>query len=171
MEEQMKELLIKSKDDSTCMEKVVEIFSPLLKSYGRRAGWKIESEDMESLLTIRLIEIVRTMKVYDINGQNVNYIKNGIKYHYVNIVSRINKIQGEDFCDLCDYDNVGEEDETDTVFDHPIEGLDEKKKEILILKFKGMYTDQEIAETLHITRQAVNKQLRKAYKQLLPFAK
>lgn len=47
---------------------------------------------------------------------------------------------------------------------------DEKKRGILTLKFKGMYTDQEIADRLDITLQAVNKQLRKVYQQLIPYA-
>ena len=171
MEESIKELLIKGKEDSYYMEKVINTFSPLIKSYSRKAGWKIETEDMESLLTIRLIEIVRTMKVLDLDGQNVKYISTGIRFHFLNILKKINNIQEQENFDLDKLDNTGVADKTDTVFDELIQSIDEKKREILTLKFKEMYTDQEIADKLNITRQAVNKQLRKAYQQILPYAK
>lgn len=153
------------------MERVIKTFLPLIKSYSRKAGWKIESEDIESLLTIRLIEIVRTMKILDSDGQNVKYISTGIKFHFLNILKKINHIQDKEIFDLADFENTGETDNTDTVFYELLNSVDEKKREILTLKFKEMYTDQEIADRLNITRQAVNKQLRKAYQQLIPYAK
>lgn len=171
MEESIKELLIKGKEDSYYMDKVIKTFLPLIKSYSRKAGWKIETEDMESLLTIRLIEIVRTMKVLDLDGQNVKYISMGIKFHFLNILKKINNIQEQESFNLDDLDNTGATDKTDIVFHDLMNFVDEKKREILSLKFKDMYTDQEIADKLNITRQAVNKQLRKAYQQILPYAK
>lgn len=128
MEEQMKELLNKGKEDPYYMEKVIETFSPLIKAYGRKTGWKIESEDMESLLTIRLIELVKTMNVYDSDGQNVKYISTAIKYHFLNILQKINKIKDREIQDLSKFENKGCEDKTEAGFDSIIANMDEKRR-------------------------------------------
>lgn len=162
----VRDLLTTIQTQNRSLEDIIEMFRPLIRSYSFKSGWNIESEDMQSLLTIRLIEVAKTMRISEKDGENVNYIATAIRFHFLNIVKKINRIQDKEQLNF--EDTLGEVsiDTTDTIFEDMISILDSQKQYILKLKFKGMFTDAEIANILGKSRQSVHKQLKNAYKQL-----
>lgn len=165
----VKDLLTIIQTQDRGLEDIIEMFQPLIRAYSFKSGWKIESEDMQSLLTIRLIEVAKTMKISEKDGENVNYIATAIRFHFLNIVKRINRIQDNEQLNFEDTFGEVSIDNTDTIFDDMISILDSQKQYILKLKFKGMFTDIEIANILGKSRQSVHKQLKNAYKQLVKY--
>lgn len=160
-------LLRNAKNDPRDMLEIITQFKPLLASYGRKNGWRLDQEDMESVLVIRLIELIKEMDIPDEPGAAVKYIAFGIKCHFLNVVKKLNKIADSE-CSAEFVEQSSHYDTCDIGFDSMIEDLDSRKQEVLRLKFKEMLTDKEIADKLGISRQAVNKQLRQAYKELIP---
>lgn len=161
------ELLNHAKTDPNSMLDVINQFKPLISSYSRKNGWKIEREDLESMLTIKLIETVKQMEVPEDVGACVNYISSRVRFSFLDLVKKLNKISDSEVSSEF-MEQAIEYDRTDIDFNSIISSLDSKKQEILKLKFKGMLSDSEIGERLNISRQAVNKQLRAAYKELIP---
>lgn len=161
-------LSLKGNDDS--LLELVERFSPLIKSYGKKVNqgsWSIDGEDMESMLKIKLIELTKTIKIADSEGENVKFIATCLKNHFLNIVGKTNKIKDREEVFIEEVHEREELDKKETFFNDMLKCLDDNKGEIVRIKFQNMYTDKEIADELGITRQAVNKQLRKAYTQIL----
>lgn len=159
-------LLRECNSNTNAMEELIERFQPLIDSYSRKSGWKIDTEDMKSILIIKLITLAKDMRVSENEGKNVKFIAICLKNHFLDVVRKINRISSKEETleeDIQDVSNLNEE---DLIFEDIIKGLSEQKKEIIRLKFKEMYTDQEIGHKLNISRQAINKQLRSIYKQL-----
>lgn len=170
MNKTVTDLLKYCNEDSRMMEELIERFKPLIVSYARKCGWKIETEDLQSILTIKLIELARSMKVYENEAQNVKFIANSLKNHFLDVVRKINRLDSIEFVALDSVQEWGEQDKEDVTFYDMIKELDVRKQEIICLKFRDMLTDKEIADKLGISRQAVNKQLRNIYKQLTNIA-
>lgn len=163
-------LLKECNSNINAMEEIIERFQPLIISYSKKSGWKIETEDMQSILTIKLIKIAKEMKVSDKEGANVKFIATCLKNHFLDVIRKINRLEENEELQkerLEGITNLGEE---DLIFEDMIKGLNKQKQEIIRLKFKEMYTDQEIAVKLNVSRQAINKQLRSIYKQLTTIA-
>lgn len=149
------------------MENLIERFTPLMISYSKKAGWKIETEDMVSILTIKLITLAKDMKISEHEGENVKFIAVCLKNHFLDVVRKINQLDSrEEFFNEEEIETMATIEEDNLVFEDMIKELSDQKKEIICLKFKEMYTDQEIAQKIGISRQAVNKNLRNIYKQL-----
>ena len=110
------------------------------------------------------------MKVYENEAQNVKFIANSLKNHFLDVVRKINRLDSIEFVALDSVQEWGEQDKEDVTFYDMIKELDVRKQEIICLKFRDMLTDKEIADKLGISRQAVNKQLRNIYKQLTNIA-
>lgn len=164
------DLLTEIQTQDRGLEDIIEMFHPLIKSYSFKSGWKIESEDMQSLLNIRLIEVVKTMRISEKDGENVNYITTALRFHFLNIVKKINRIQDNEQLNFDDTLQEVSLDTTDTIFDDMISILDSKKQYILRLKFKEMFTDIEIANILGKSRQSVHsKRLITEYISILPY--
>lgn len=166
MNKTITELLKHCNEDSTMMEELIERFKPLITSYAKKCGWKIETEDFQSILTIKLIELAKSMNVYENEAQNVKFIANSLRNHFLDVVRKINRLGSIEVVAIDLIQESGELDEENLIFYDMIKGLDVRKQEIICFKFKDMLTDKEIADRLGISRQAVNKQLRIIYKQL-----
>lgn len=160
-------LLKEAKTNQDSILEIIKQFHPLLTSLARKNGWKVETEDMESMLTIKLIETVRSMDVPEDVGACVHYISSRMKFSFLDLVKKLNKVSDSEVSTEF-MEQAHEYDASDIGFESLIESLDSRKQEILHLKFKEMFTDQEIAIKLGISRQAVNKHLRQAYKELVP---
>lgn len=160
-------LLNNAKTDNRSMAQVIDQFQPLLSSYSRKSGWKIDTEDMHSILTIKLIETIQSMDVPRDVGACVSYISTRIKFGFLDTIKKLNKISDSEVSTEF-LEQSSQYDTLDIEFDSIVENLDIKKQEILRLKFKSMLSDQEIGDKLGISRQMVNKHLRAAYKELLP---
>lgn len=170
MNKTITELLKHCNEDSTMMEELIERFKPLITSYAKRCGWKIETEDFQSILTIKLIELAKSMNVYENEAQNVKFIANSLRNHFLDVVRKINRLDRIELVTLDSIQESGALDKEDVTFYDMIKGLDTRKQEIICLKFRDMLTDKEIADKLGVSRQAINKQLRIIYKLLTNIA-
>ncbi len=159
-------LLLECNNNTNDMKELIERFEPLINSYSKKSGWKIETEDMKSILIIKLITLAKEMQVSDYEGENVKFIAVCLKNHFLDVIRKINRLESneERLRDISE--DVTTIDEEDLIFEDLIKGLNEQKQEIIRLKFKEMYTDKEIAQKLNVSRQSINKQLRGIYKQL-----
>lgn len=160
------EILKECKHNQFAIQEIIGRFQPLIGSYSRKGGWKIETEDMCSILTIKLIEIVQKMEVSESEAKNVAYIAKVLKNCFLDTIRQINRLENIEFVGTDKMVEAGVFDEDNAVFADMIKILDEKKREIIILKFKYMYTDQEIATQLGMSRQGVHKHLKRAYEKL-----
>ena len=159
-----------ARGDEKSLLELIERFEPFIKSHSkkiREGSWNIDGEDIESMLRIKLIELTKTIKIADSEGENVNFIATCLKNHFLDIVRKTNKIKDREETLIEEVHDKEGLDKKETFFNDILKCLDDKKAEIVRLKFQNMYTDKEIADELGITRQAVNKQLRKSYTQIL----
>lgn len=159
-------LLEECNSNINAMEELIERFQPLINSYSKKSGWKIETEDMQSILTIKLIKIAKEMQVSDKEGVNVKFIAVCLKNHFLDVIRKINRLEENGELQKENMEGSTTLGEEDLIFEDMIKDLNKQKQEIIRLKFKEMYTDQEIAVKLNVSRQAINKQLRSIYKQL-----
>lgn len=159
-------LLMECNSNTNAMEELIERFEPLINSYSRKSGWKIDTEDVRSILIIKLITLTKNMRVSENEGENIKFIAVCLKNHFLDIVRKINRLDDRE--ELLKDEEIKESKtlEEDLIFEDMIKELNIQKKEIIRLKFKEMYTDQEIAKKLNVSRQSINKQLRNIYKQL-----
>lgn len=64
-----------------------------------------------------------------------------------------------------DYQNI-ESYFTDQIISEAVSKLTSRQKQILYLSFVKIYSDQEVAELLHVSKQAINKQKNKAIEKI-----
>lgn len=165
------ELLKNCNKDTEILNELIIRFKPLIISCSNQSGWKIETEDMQSILTLKLITLARGMKVTENEGQNVKFIAQALRNHHIDMVRSINRKERVEVVSLENATDKGARDEHNIEFEDMIKGLTKRKQEIIRLKFQEMYTDKEIADKLGISRQSVNKQLRATYEILTDIAK
>lgn len=163
-------LLKECKNSTNAMEELIERFNPFINAYSYKSGWKVETEDMKSILTIKLITLAKEMCISEHEGENVNFVTTCLRNHFLDVVRKINRLDTKEELISGELEEVATLDEEDLIFEDMIKALPKQKQEIIRLKFKEMYTDQEIAERLNVSRQAINKQLRSMYKQLITIA-
>ena len=107
------------------------------------------------------------MIISEKDGENVSYIATAIRFHFLNILRKINRVHDKEKCNLNNITHDTSIDTTDIIFEDMISTLDSQKQYILRLKFKEMLTDIEISNKIGKSRQTVHKQLKKAYTEIL----
>lgn len=140
---------------------IITRFKPLILSYSKKTNY----EDMENVLICHLIYIVKSMIPMK-DGKSINYIKSAIKNKYINTLIKEKRYKNTHHF-FCETLIQGQLDTQEMVFDEMMNYLDETKRFILIWKYRYGYSDQEIGQRLNISRQAVNKQKRQAFKVIL----
>lgn len=172
----IKSLVDKLPDEAAALQ-LLEMFDKLLKKYARLLGTEDAYEDFR-LFFFELLNKLRGKNICSENdGYIVSYISKSIKNHYI-ALSKIRNSRREDtFSDISGEQMIYIEhiaataDNVDISVYFPIDNnLSEREKIILQLFFVDEYSVEEIANQLHISRQAVNqaklralKKIRKAY--------
>lgn len=153
------------------MEELYNMFIPLLKKY----SWLSHSEDSYSELTLKLLECIHKIpveldKFRDNDGLICAYINTSIKNEYIRLNKKCesyenNIVLSEDFTNyLLVYKDKDLDDDLLVYEAHHI--LDKLDFKIFILKYFRDYTDCDIGELIGISKQAVNKRLKKIGKLL-----
>lgn len=147
---------------------VINIFRPTINKFSR----KLKYEEAETDLIIAFIEMLKAMnlKKFDSNNEGaiVNYIYSTMKNKHVDLFRRYVKRQKEEFeINLDIIVNIEKYSiESGAFIEDLLNRLPEMQKMILKEKYIKDHTDIEIAEKLHITRQAVNKSKNRGLKTL-----
>lgn len=161
-------LILRCKNnDNQSFEDIIVKFNPLLRKY----SWLLHYDDAYEDLLYCFILCMYKMPIKELtfrnnDGKILSYIKTTIKNEYIHL-SKKNE-QAAKY--QCDYEEAVEQ---IPAYSSNIEiqeqmfladmrrYLNENEMELLYMKFCLVYSDKEIAEKYHISRQMVNKKLNK----------
>lgn len=152
--------------DKKSMEELYNMFMPLLKKY----AYLTHTEDALSEITLSFIEGIMKMPINKDNFKNsdkyiLSYINTTVKHGYIAANSSGEKYQNnnfptDDFSQLIN--DIGTEAESEKLWFEEIRKiLSEEDFRIIVLKYKYGFTDKNIAAAFGVTRQAINKRLKK----------
>lgn len=121
----------------------------------------------EQEMVLALIKAVKKISKCETDGQCINYLQNAIKYHFSNLCKK--NMQRKKCEEVCCENNVISYTEryTDVDFIYDLTKLGENfsQTQIQILEYMlNGYTDREIADTLNLSRQYVNRIKKKLIK-------
>lgn len=144
-------------------------FNPLIKKYSRSLNYDGAYSD----LVINLIEIIRCIPILKNESMQkeaciVAYIANSLRYKYIQLSKKYSEIYkmevelNEQILGSKSDDNI----ENHILINMLLDKLPELQRKVLIEKFIKDHTDVEIANNLHISRQAVNKTKNRGLKNL-----
>lgn len=139
---------------------LMDHFTPLIRRLAHRLPY--EYQDAEQDMRLSFLEIVNRMKLEQMRCLEdkylLGYIKNAMTNRYINLLYASTKQK-----------------EPKSLIDYRIEllsllrTLPKIQKDVLYFRYFYGYSDIEIAQKLHITRQAVNKIKNRALKELKRF--
>lgn len=151
------------------MMEVIGKFTPTIKKFSRELGYETSETD----LIISLINIIKRIKLntlkLDNDGVIISYIYNALKMKKIDLFRKhvkgiqdeleinLELIKGEDDRNYNDIENK-------LFVKEILQILTKNQRDVLVKKFIEGYSDIEIADNLHISRQAVNKMQNKALK-------
>jgi RNA polymerase sigma factor (sigma-70 family) len=158
----------KNREGEATLELITK-FEPLIKKYSRKLNYYGDNTD----LVISFIEIIDKIPIdknehFTSDECIVGYINTCFKNKYI-YLSKKNQKQNNievpiNFDITKDEPSINTENEILILL--LLDKLPIKEKNIIIKKFFLLYTDVEIAQELHLTRQAVNKSKNMALKNL-----
>ena len=153
-------------DSETALSELIEKFEPLLNKYAHELKYDCAKSD----LIIFLIQLIRHLDFNKINhysdGQLVTYIVTALRNKKIDLHRRT----------LHSFEEI----HTETIAEIPaasdwftrftitqcLKKLSPRQRNVIIRKYYLGYSDIEIAEQLHITRQAVNRTKTRALRTL-----
>lgn len=150
--------------DEDCIMEIIQRFTPLLRKYNR----KLNYDEAFSDLKIAFIEIIYSLPLeshpYMKEEQIVSYINKSIINEYIKLSKKKKLINDKETrlnLEIVGVDYM-KDIENRSFINYLLDKLTKLQKEILINKFIYGYTEVEIANQLHISKQAVNKTKKKA---------
>ena len=169
-EQKIYELIKKiRKNDFFALQELLNIFNSKLINSAR----EINSSDAYETLLSKFMECIIKMPLDDTlkNHTLINYIHSSIKkskikefYKSNNLVNLNDKIYTYNL-----FDNFVNIDKYNNEFAYVIDELSQREKDILNLYYKYKFTEQEIGDRLHISKQAISKRKKKALNKLRHF--
>lgn len=163
------DIIIKAqKGDEHSMIDIITLFDPKINKCSRQLNYSEARTDM----IISLVEIIKSVDFYSLknrgDGTIIKYISNALERKKIDLFYKY--VKGEKQEKELNLDIMGES------FQGNIEDklliykmfklLSHEQKEILKRKYYYGFSEQEIAEQLHISRQAVNQAKNRAFKRL-----
>ena len=167
MEDNLKNLLNSAiEKDEESIVKIINLLNPMLRKYGRLAGY----DEAETDLVIFLLESLNRMDVKNIDsyneGQLFSYFKTILYRKAIDLYRHhLNQKQNEILdCEI----EVKEVDQpfSDIFFYDLVCNLNFKQQQVIIGKIMFGLSDVQLAKSLHISRQAVNRLYNRALKKL-----
>ena len=169
-EQKIYELIKRTREnDYFSFQELLNIFNNKLISSAR----EINSSDAYETLLSKFMECIIKMPLDETlkNHTLINYIYSSIKkckiraiYETHNLVNFTDKTYIYDLSnDLISIDEYNDE------FYYIINELNQREKDILSLYYKYKFTEQEIGDRLHISKQAVSKRKKKSLSKLRHF--
>jgi len=169
MRTDLKDLTLKSKaGDKYYLMKIIEKFNPLLIKYSNKLDYDGAYSDLE----IALIEAIYSLPIekspYMKEGQITAYINKSIISKHIRL-SKKNRLtssrETELNLEIAGVDYM-EDIENRSFIYCLLDKLTKLQKRILVLKFIYGYTEVEIANKLHVSKQSVNGTKKRALKTL-----
>lgn len=159
MENHLCVLLREAKYDPKKMEQLISLFSPLIKKYAGKLFY-MDAEDAEQEMKLAFLIAVHSMSYYNSEGECVSYIRNGL-YRRFCALCRGNYQNSEEATEdskLCEYGFTEKYDDVETLFDYEMLLTNQPivYSRIFRLLLAG-YSDKEIGEILHCSKQYVNR--------------
>lgn len=163
------EILKRAKSgDKESLEYLIFKFDPIINSISRKLNMDCAKTDM----VIFFIKLIKGMKIENIqnlsDGALVKYIEIALRRKYIKMNKKYSIIEVE----LNDVFTSHHDEYTEIEFKIFLDEIENKKvinkkqNYVLLKKYFNLNTDQEIADELEISRQAVNKINRLAIKNI-----
>ncbi len=162
--------IVKAKNnDKESMLALCQKFDPLLKKYSRVLSYEDSYNDLQEAFLYTIKKIPIELEQFHQDKYILSYIKNSIRHKFI----YLNKKDEEYENHVCFFsektslkailvDNSNNYSIKDIMLLGDIEHLlTEKEWNLFVLKILKGYSDSDIAMMLHISRQAVNKQMNK----------
>lgn len=168
MSSELAELIIdSSKGNKSTLLEIINIFMPLIKKYSR----KLNYDGTESDITIALIKVVKNYPVINNFIQDcdcISYINISIKHEYIRLSKKNYYIISRETELNEDIGLIYEDKENDDkiLVKQLLYKLPIIQRDILINIFLKDYSEASIAKKFHVSRQAINKNKRKALRTL-----
>jgi len=171
----LKDLAVKSKAGyKDSLMEFIERFTPLLKKYSKDLNYDGAYSDLE----IALIETIHSLPLERLEGhtymkeeQIVAYINKSIKSKYIKLSKQNRLIANKETelnLEITGVDYM-EDVENKVFINYLLDKLTKLQRIIIEKKFIYGYTEVEIADQLHISKQAVNKTKKRALETLRSF--
>ncbi|KYH33284.1 bacteriocin UviA [Clostridium tepidiprofundi DSM 19306] len=159
------ELIKKSQmKDNKALMKIIEEFMPIIKKHSR----KVRYDDITNELIIALINAVYNIPNVITEEKDIkNYIFKSIINEYNRILKNKTKIYN--FEVGIELERLGKKDddvETRILVYEVMDKLSNLQKEVIEYEFIEGYSESEIAEKLHVSRQAINRTKNRALKKM-----
>lgn len=154
-------------NDEDSINAIVKKFEPLIKKYSYHLNYYCAESDLiiELLILIKKINLDKFDD--DSEGKIINYIKSSlgkkkIDLYRKHVVSKVEEIHIDEDINLI-ADNF---DPFKVSWQDIINILPQKQRMILTLKYVFGYSQSDIARMMNVSRQAVNKAIKKAYRKV-----
>ena len=156
--------------DKRAVEKLYYMFLPLLKKYSQKIG----EEDALSELTLNFLQMLRKIPIENDNFKEddkyiLSYINTSVKNSYIQLNSQKERYLNNNIFVLDDDEYVGEckkinvEFVTISLICGEIERLLSRNDyQIVMMKYAEGRTEEDIAKMYGVSKQAINKRLKKS---------
>lgn len=156
-------------NDKGSYSAIWNVFSDKLSYWKRRINNAEADSDLDYFLSTLLTDI--KVDRFTTDNDVIFYIKACIENKGKEIEKDIKKLREREVCCsdsfFLENDNNCNDDFSDIEFKDLINQLGKKERQILYKRYYLQFTDAEIAEELHISRQAINKCRRKALEKIV----
>lgn len=159
----IREKLLKAKNDSKVMEALIMDFFPLIRKYVKKLYF-IEQADAEQELVLAFIRAVKGMNIHNSEGEVIKYLENAVYFCYCNLCK--DNINKNKYRNLFQFNNLNIayiDKFQDVEFCIDIKNNIEltMQNKIVLSKLLEGFSDTEIAETLNVSRQYINRMKKK----------
>lgn len=160
MNNNLVEIVLLAKTDKEYMKLVMDRLRPLINSYVKKLFF-LDPDDAEQEIVLAIMEAVHSIKRCENNGQCLTYIINAVYYSYVKhckknmIVEQYEFLDNEKTTEKCINDKYDDVDFWSDI-NNKLSKLPSRHRTIIRYLLLG-YTDREIAETMHMSRQYINR--------------
>ena len=156
------------KCDRDSLLELINRFDPLIKKYSYFLG----TEDSKQELTLEFIRVVKNINLNNLKIKTdaalTSYIRKSIKNKYIQLSIAQNLKENKET--VFEYEKVNNSyksnDDLIAIVNSLIDTLTDLEKEVIILRYYKEFSDIEISQFFHISRQAVNQNKNRALKKM-----
>ena len=168
--ENLSQLIKKAQKETKNMEELINKFSPLIRHFASRLPY--DRQDATQDMVLSFLQIIHAIQLDELYEQNdlvlLAYLKKAMSNHYINLLGKYSKTSNQ-LLSLEDQDiqiAIENDFEMEMEIRRLTEHLSEIQRQVISLKYWYGYSEVDIAQMLHITRQAVNRTKNRAINEL-----
>ena len=166
----LSQLIKKAQKETKNMEELINKFSPLIWHFASRLPY--DRQDATQDMVLSFLQIIHAIQLDELYEQNdlvlLAYLKKAMSNHYINLLGKYSKTSNQ-LLSLEDQDiqiAIENDFEMEIEIRRLTEHLSEIQRQVISLKYWYGYSEVDIAQMLHITRQAVNRTKNRAINEL-----